>query len=235
MGWVLIFVIAALAVFILYGWHMGFMKMLIHLLALFIALLVASIVGPMVADFAIGNEKIMTGCEEKVYDSLGLSKLAAVETATKEQLEALKLPEAVTEKLGEYADKTNYKENYETLGVSNAADYIAKSVAMMIIRSACYVIVFILALIILAVIANMTDIVFHFLGVQSINKALGAVAGLIEAAVVIWLVFTVVTAFSNTAFGSGALTQISENAFLSWIYDNNPISMSVTNISKFFR
>lgn len=235
MGWVLIFVIIVLAVCVLYGWHTGFMKMLVHLLALGVAVIIASLVGPLVANMAIGNDKILTGCEDKVYESLGLEKLAAVENATEEQLDNLNLPSAITDQLSEYADKTNYKENYEKLGVTNAADYIAKSVAMIIIRSACYIIVFLVALIALAILANMMDIVFKFIGLESLNKALGAAAGLVEAAVIICVVFAVVTALSNTSFGSGALTQISENAFLSWIYDHNVVSMSVMNISKFFQ
>ncbi len=235
MGWVLIFVIVVSAVFILYGWHTGLMKMLFHLLSLVAALIIASIVGPIVANLLISNDSVMLPCQEKVYETLSLEKLANVEQITEVKLQTLALPDIITEQIATYVDTTSYKENYEKLGVDNAADFVAKSVAMIIIRCACYIVVFLVALIALLILCKMTDIVFKFVGIDGLNKALGALAGLIEAAIIICVVFAIITAFSNTEFGSSALEQISNDAFLSWIYDHSVVSWSVVDISKFFK
>ena len=58
-------------------------------------------------------------------------------------------------------------------------------------------------------------------GIHLVNAIGGAVFGLVNALIFIWILCMIVTALASTEFGINTLGMIKESPFLSFIYNNN--------------
>ena len=57
--------------------------------------------------------------------------------------------------------------------------------------------------------------------IGNFSRLAGVIFGLLEGTLLVWILMYAVTFFAATEFGTGALAQVKENAFLSYLYDNN--------------
>lgn len=231
MNWVLILIIAIAAVCIGLGWRVGFIKSVFHLCSFIVAMIVASIIGPVVSNVLVEQKAIMGPVTDHVYDTLKLEKLDDVESAAKSDIQKLEIPDAIKKQLV----KHNTKKNYEKVNAEVASEYISKTIAAIIIRCATYVVVFLCALIALYIISNVLNFVSKLPILNSINQAAGAGIGAVEAVVIIALVLAFFTAISNTDLGKSAMEMIADNAFLSFIYSHNPVNALALDISGLFK
>lgn len=117
----------------------------------------------------------------------------------------------------------NNAAQYQLLDVSKIQEYIAAYIAKTIISSASYVLTFILVYVLLRVLMIALDILTHLPGIKEINKTVGAVLGLIQGLMIVWLVFVAADIFGTTQFGISVQQQISDNVWLQFLSDNNII------------
>ncbi len=231
MNWVLILVAAIAAICIGLGWHAGFVKSVFHLCSFIVALIIASMVGPVVSNVLVEQEAVMNPVADHVYDALKLEELGNMESAAKSDIQKLELPDAIKKQL----EKHNTKKNYEKVGAEAAGEYISKTIAVIIIRCAVYVVVFLCALIALIIVSNVLNFVSKLPVLNSVNRIAGAGIGAVEAVVIIALVLALFTALSNTDLGKSAMEMIADNAFLSFIYSHNPVNAFALDISGLFK
>ena len=117
----------------------------------------------------------------------------------------------------------NNAAQYQLLDVSKIQEYIAAYIAKTIISSASYVLTFILVYVLLRVLMVALDILTRLPGIKEINKTVGAVLGLIQGLIIVWLVFVAADIFGTTQFGISVQQQISDSGLLQFLSDNNII------------
>ena len=95
-------------------------------------------------------------------------------------------------------------------------------------------ITFIAALILIKVIAGALGLLTHLPVIHSMNRILGAVMGLIQSLLLIWLFLLAVTLFGNTEWGDYIMKMINDSSVLTALYDANIYIGIFDNIMKFF-
>jgi uncharacterized membrane protein YkgB len=93
-----------------------------------------------------------------------------------------------------------------------------------------FVLLFIVITVLVKVLMNVLNLVAKLPVISTFNSAGGALIGLAEAVVIIWIACIVITIASTTEWGQAVCKAISENELLSFIYDNNMIQKMITGI-----
>lgn len=230
MNWLLIVVIAILAVNALIGVKAGFIKTAFSLCSLIIAIILTVWISPVVNDYMKGNVKIYSLISSKVEKMLPFNDEEYKRSEQNSIIEKLHLPKAIKKSLKE----NNKKQVYEDmeLGTDNFKGYVSSYLTGVIINAISFVITFAVILILLWVISIALDIISKLPFLHQINKLAGLVAGLVHGLVIIWILFIILTMFGSTNFGQETMQMIEENEVLSILYDNNILLQFITNIAK---
>ena len=104
-----------------------------------------------------------------------------------------------------------------------------------VINAGTYVIVFLVANLVLIILGRALDLISKLPGLNALNKTGGAIAGLAQGILLIWILCILLAIFSNAEFASKTLEQIQANVFLSYLHDNNLLLKGVIGLVKIFR
>lgn len=222
MNYVLIIVLAILIIGAIVGWKKGFVDMLFGAVSMIVALILAISIGPKLGEYVRENTGVMEKLVVRVNQTLELDE-RVIEMPEPEQLvENLNLPEILKEKVAsaEFMESLNLDEVAENAS-RKVADGVARFLAKMIINALCYVIVFIATLIILFVLNKILDVFASLPLLKQANQLAGLALGLLQAVLMVWLFFAVITVISGTGFGQAMFGYINESKLLSYLYANN--------------
>lgn len=111
-------------------------------------------------------------------------------------------------------------------------DKIATSLTGIILNLVCGIALFIFTFLVIKIIIKLLDFIDYIPVVGEINKILGGIFGVIEALIIIWLVFAVVKVFENIPAVNTAIKQINNNFLVKALYDNNVIFDFFSNLFK---
>lgn len=231
MNWLLCVCVLVVLVFALLGWHEGFIKTVFRLLSLALALALAAMISPVIADHFLEKEDFVENVTEGLVETLNLEAWEERTEISDEAIDDMKLPDAIKEQLYEFNDS----EGFAKLAADTAADYVAKVVASIVIRAVCFVIVFAIAFIILFLVSNALNLVVRVPGLSFINKVGGMAIGLVQALIIILVAFALITAASNTGWGQSCMECITESKILTTLYDNNIINGAFVDLSSRMR
>lgn len=117
----------------------------------------------------------------------------------------------------------NNSEIYEELGVNTFAQYVGSFLAKLIINIISYLGTFVIVTIILRAIIFALDIIAELPVLGLINRLAGGAIGFVGAAIIVWILFIVVTLLYTTVIGKDVYLAIQGNGILKFLYDNNPI------------
>ena len=187
------------------GWKRGFIKMVLSTLAVVIAFAGAWLTGPPVSSFIVENTTVDEKIEEKITDKIG--EAADLETA----LDSLPLPEVLKERLTESLDQA----------ADSHARSLARETAGFAVSASVCVLLFIVFLILLKVIIKVTDLITKLPVIHQLNGLLGLALGLLEAWLIINIVFLLLTTLVQAKWGTEILNQISANPLTAWLYEHN--------------
>ncbi len=107
------------------------------------------------------------------------------------------------------------------------AAIFAARLADMAINSIVYVAVFAVIFVVLKIVLVASGIIASLPLIRQANRIVGLAFGFIEALVIVWLIFAVITACSNFEWAQSALAMIGDNAFLTFIYEQNLITKTI--------
>ena len=107
------------------------------------------------------------------------------------------------------------------------AAIFAARLADMAIDSIVYIAVFAVVYIILKIVLMATGVVASLPFIRQANKMVGLGFGALEALVIVWLVFTVITALGNFSWAQDALSLIGDNVFLRFLYEKNVVTKTI--------
>lgn len=215
---------------VLIGWMQGLLRVIVSVAGLIASLIVAIYVAPHVSGYIEENTQV----DEKIasYISEELQFSDACKEATRgiqvAVISELPLPESLKSKILD----NNNSEMYDALDVSSVYDYIAKSIAVVILNAAVFLLLIFIC-----------RIFFFFLGksmgnfaklpiLRSIDKIGGGLLGAMKGLIFIWVFFLILSITSTFAWSQNIIAQINESALLKLLYDNNVLLDIVGDLTK---
>lgn len=236
MNYVLIAVIAILAIGAIIGLKKGFVDMLFGAVSMIIALILAIIIGPKLGTFVQEHTGFADRIAVKVSQTLNLEELAIEIPETDVFIDNLNLPEVMKNKItsAEFAEKLNLDKMAEDAS-KRMAEVVATFLAKMMITALCFVIVYIVALILLYLLNKVLDVFAKLPLLKQANQLAGMALGLLQAVLIVWLFFAVITVIGGTEFGQTTFGYINGNKLLSFLYTNNiPMNFITKTVANLF-
>lgn len=222
MNFVLIAVIAILAIGAIIGWKKGFVDMLFGAVSMILALILAVIIAPKLGAAVQQNEGIMDKLTVKVSEVLNLEELAVEVPDADGLVENLNLPDVIKEKItsAEFMEKINI-DTFAEDATGKMANAVAVFLAKTIITAVCFVVVFIVALILLYLLNKVLDVFAKLPLLKQANQIAGLALGVCQSVLVIWMFFAVITMIGGSEFGQTMFGYISDSKLLDFLYKNN--------------
>jgi len=236
MNYVLIVVIAILAIGAIIGLKKGFVDMLFGAVSMTIALILAIVIGPKLGTFVQENTGFTDKVAAKVTQTLNLEELAIELPEPDDFVANLNLPEVMKDKItsAEFTEKLDLDKVAEDAS-AKMAEVVAVFLAKMIITALCFVIVYIITLILLYLINKVLDVFAKLPLLKQANQLAGMALGLFQGILVIWLFFAVITVIGGTEFGQTTFGYINDSKLLSFIYTNNiPMNFITKTVANLF-
>ncbi len=227
MNWVLIVVIAVLALFTFVGMHRGIIKMIFSVVSLVGTLIAVFILLPLVTDAIKDNTKVYESIQTIVEEKILTDEMFELKDDN-EIIDSLNFPEAIKEMLRE--DNTVSK--YAELGVNSIRGYMIKYISDLIFNVVTFVISFIIVFILFRVLFGFISVIAKLPVLKQINTAAGGVAGFLLGLVTVWLVFAVLTIFGSSQLSKEVFAAVNDNALLAFIYEKNFIMKYVRLIMR---
>lgn len=190
--------IIVIALSFIKGFNSGFMKEVLSFGTLIVTILLTRIFTPTVANIVKDVTNLESTLTTIIYDALMKNN---------------------------FYDKLNVPmlENAANTGNIQEAirDGLCTSIANTIINLICAIAVFIFAFILIKVILKVLDIIDYIPVVGRLNKLLGGVLGIVEAIIIIWVIFILVRALENIPQLNVAIDIIKEAPLVGLLYKNN--------------
>lgn len=250
-------VFAIFALFALWGWKQGLIKIVVSIAAMVVTIIATAIIAPLISS-AINektdwNEKIsesvyqMISKNKNINDSFdideedtyieGIEKVSEQQTgaiAGKIQMigERVNMPQNVIDTITEISSAELIDE-ITAKGSATIKEIAMRAFAMrladIILRAVVYSAVFIIIFVILKIVVSITGLIGMLPVIHQANQIGGLLCGLIEALIVVWVMFTVITALGGTTQMSQLIGKIHDNVVTDFIYNNNPIMKMLLN------
>lgn len=226
-----IVILLIILLFMVRGYRKGLVQMVASMTTLILAIFLVSIATPHISNVLKTRTPVYNMIEEKCEDLIksGTDQISS-KIEESEWIENLKVPGFLQEMIKE----NNNTVSYEKMNVDSFGEYISHFLATMILNVVSYIITFIAALILIKVIAGALGLLTHLPVIHSMNRILGAVMGLIQSLLLIWLFLLAVTLFGNTEWGDYIMKMINDSSVLTALYDANIYIGIFDNIMKFF-
>ena len=214
-NWLTIAVIIILLLELLIGWKKGLIRMVFSFAISIVTFVIILVTGPYVEQYIY--EKMEASISVFVQENLQQNISEMTQTQEESVVAQLPLPEFIQNML----TKDNTVEQYTANQVNGLSDSISHGLTDIAFRVLIYVAMFIVISIVLRIGLLILDSITKLPGIHLVNAIGGAVFGLVNALIFIWILCMIVTALASTEFGINTLGMIKESPFLSFIYNNN--------------
>lgn len=212
------------------GLWQGLFRVLVSVAGLIVSIVIAVYVAPYVSSSLEKNTQLDERLAQYISEKMQFSE-AGEETSKGIQvaiIEGLPLPETMKDNIL----NNNNAEMYDVLNATGVYDYIAKSIAMVILNAVVF-----LALVLIC------RIFFVFLGraakglsklpiLRSIDKVGGGALGAMKGLILIWIFFLILSVTSTMEWSQSLIEEINATPILKMLYDNNALVDIVGDLTK---
>ncbi len=210
----------------LVGLKKGLVRMTFSLFSIVIILILIHILTPVTTQILKEtalydgiNKNIRGYVQEKVDSITKEEKIIQTGTGNQEAIiEHLPLPNSIKENL------KVHNQDYMDMKVDGIVGYITSYLSDLVLNAVTFILLFVILSILSYILIHVLDIFAKLPVIHLFNTAGGALMGLAEALVILWVLCIIITACSATDWGQAVCKAISENEILSFIYDHNPLS-----------
>lgn len=147
-----------------------------------------------------------------------------------ELIENLPLPEFLQDILLDY----NNEEGYQGLGVSTFQDYLVGFIATGILNVAAFLASVLIVHLLLWLSISALSILANLPVIRVVNRVAGLALGLLQALLVLWLAFLILSLVSGTGIGMQLMKMVESSTWLNWLYQSNLFLEIVLRTSAFF-
>lgn len=212
------------------GLWQGLFRVLVSVAGLIVSIVIAVYVAPYVSSSLEKNSQLDERLAQYISEKMQFSE-AGEETSKGVQvaiIEGLSLPETMK---GNILNNNN-AEMYDVLNATGVYDYIAKSVAMVILNAVVFLVLVLIC-----------RIFFFFLGrtakglsklpiLRSIDKVGGGTLGAMKGLILIWIFFLILSVTSTMEWSRSLIAEINATSILKMLYDNNALVDIVGDLTK---
>lgn len=209
---IIILLIFSICIFL--GYKKGLAELILRLCSFVLALVVSLILFKPISNFVINNTQFDDNIKEYIIEISGNNSDFKIE----EKDDSLKnTPEIIINYINTSIDRAT-KEARE-----DAIIYVADSVSKNIVSIVVFIILFIILRIALIFIKIISDAITELPIIKQFNKSGGILYGLLEALLITYILFTVITLFIKNP----SLEQSINNSYLGSIFYNNNLILSL--------
>ncbi|MCF0143114.1 MAG: CvpA family protein [Parasporobacterium sp.] len=223
-------VIVLLAVFVIVGFARGLLRILVTTFSLVITIVVAALltvpVGNLLQEKTFVGTEVTKGVEGYIDGKISVDTKKVLETDPNEFIDGLFLPKFIKDDLKE----SNTITKYNALGVKNFKEYIVKQLVGLIVRLITFILLLIIVYLLTRLLLAISKLIEKIPVINGINRVFGGLIGLIEGALIVWILCSIVMALASTALGETIVKVIRESAFLSFVYDNNMLIVLLRSV-----
>lgn len=205
-------ILGILVLCIALGYHKGLTGSLLKIVSFVLALVIAFVLFKPVSSFIVDKTNWDENLEQGIRDTI-LSSEKQEETVLQEENQ--NMPSVMLD----YINKT--VENAGNEAKEAVADATARQVAIMIINSAVWFALFLVARIVLVFVKGLTKIITSLPIIKQFDKLGGIIYGLVEAFIVIYAILAVLSFISPVVSGTGVLDAVQKSFIGSVMYNNN--------------
>ncbi len=226
LSWPGLIVLAAALLFFVIGYLRGFIKEIISVVFIFLAIAIVAFINPHVNRFIKENTPVYSSiektCTNYITEQIGQAGDKAALSVNQQMgiLKDLSLPDVVKNLI----QKNNTAEIYEKLEVSTFAEYISAYLANLITNCISFLVSFILVTLLLRTASFILNIFARLPVINGVNRLLGGLLGVGKLLIFIWIAMIAATILCKTEPGKMLLDMINADKILSWIYQNNLIA-----------
>ncbi len=218
--WLGVAVLAFLALSCFVGYQRGFIKEVVSTFFILLAIAAAWLINPYINDFLRENTPlyatVQEGCRNLIETETGEAESIG-KTEQDSLIQGLSLPGFVKDSI----EENNTAEVYRYLAVNTFAEYVSEYLAQSVVNGAAFAVSFLLATLLIRMVTFALHLISKLPILNGVNKAAGAVLGIVKGVIFIWLAFLILTILCNTEVGKAGLDLIERDPFLSFLYDTD--------------
>jgi len=204
-----IIIIEIMLVCILFGYKKGLIRVAVNILGFFIALLIALILYTPISNFIINNTSIQPTLKEAIS---GTVTSYVIKDSEEEQEDSEdNSPKVMTDYINGFIEKE--KQHVEQTE-RQIIDSVSKTVASNLIKIAVGIIVFIVAKIGLIFVKALAKVISKIPIIGQFNKIGGAIYGVLQSLLIVYIMFTVLSVFAPTMEESGILEAVNSSKII---------------------
>lgn len=220
-------ILVIMALCALGGYRQGLIRTVYRLASFFVALFIAHRLYPYAARF-LRDTVIFVNIRDGIARAMNLEVVFNQHTTARgaELIDMLPLPNALRALLHTY----NTPDMFALLQVATIEDYIAGFFANMVINALAVLLVFMIAMVALAIIGSALDIVGMLPVIRTLNRAGGLAVGLVMGAVLVWLGIVIMMLLFATGAHPDMYELMQGSVAVRWVFENQFILPVLTSI-----
>ena len=222
MTWTWLGIAVAIILFVLFimGYKRGFIKEIVSTFFVILAIVIVWFINPHVNSFIKENtpiyENVQNACVEVVLEQAdGMNAPDGNQQQT--LLDNLENPNLLRNEI----KKNNNAEMYNYLSVNSFSEYVSGYLAEIVVNGISFLVSFVLATLLIRIFTYALNIIASLPIVRGVNKAAGALVGLMKGIVFVWIAFLILTILCNTGVGQNLMQLVEADTFLSYLYNYN--------------
>lgn len=219
-------VLVILAAGTIHGYYKGFIKIIISFLSLILTIWLVSVVTPYISSYLIENTELYQGVRNQVKEAFSEDNARYDNSIEENQIRTInsyQVPDIMKDTL----ISNNNESVYQSLMVSVFEDYISSFVAKIILNVLAFVCTFLMITIFLRMTFFTMEALSRLPVIKGLNKIAGLLLGLTEGVLIVWVIFLAATMFAGNEIGARFFTMVSQNGFLSFLYNYNMLLMII--------
>ena len=213
-----IIIIAIIVVCVLFGYKKGLVGVAVNILGFIIALLIALILYAPISNFIINHTSIQPTLEEAIRGTVTSYVIKDNEEEKEENTD--NSPKVMTDYINGFIEKE--KQHVEQTE-RQIIDNVSKTVASNLIKIAVGIIVFIVAKVGLIFVKVLAKVISKIPIIGQFNKIGGAIYGILQSLLIVYILFAVLSVFAPTMEESGILEAVNSSKIGGAMYNNNII------------
>ncbi len=216
--------------FVLVGWRQGMFQLVISVAGLIASVMVSLYGAPYVSGYLQENTKLDDNIASYIVEQLEFSETGqevtkGIQVAV---INSLPLPETLRETILD----NNNSEMYEALSVSGVYDYIAMSLAVVILNAVVFLVLLLTCRIFFFVLGRSFKDLSTLPIVNSVDRIGGGLLGGMKGLIWIWVFFLFLSMTSTFEWSAGMISEIHQYKLVTWLYDNNLLLDIVGDLTK---
>lgn len=233
MNWLSVLLLAIPVMCMFYGMQRGMVRTAFSVAAVIVSLMFGSFLSPYISEFFRTQvpvyDAVQGKCQEIITESLEMKLEQQADTEKQNQfIEDLSLPD----NLKEILIKNNNEEGYSRLLAETFGEYLAHSIARIIVETISWMLAFAAVNILLNLISRVLDRIFSLPGLSFVNRVGGAALGVVRGVFIIWVIYLIIMLFWGAEWSKDAILKIMENRITGYLYQNNLLLEILSAVTK---